>query len=79
MKILYVENHAIFAEQVCREFLSAYDVTVVASLAAARQALAAEKYELLIVDYDLDDGKGETGSLLPCHATYSEDHRSVVP
>ena len=68
MKILYVENHAIFAEQVCREFLSAYDVTVVASLAAARQALAAEKYELLIVDYDLDDGKGDE-LVLSCHVT----------
>lgn len=59
MKILYVENHAIFAEQVCRQFLSDHEVTVVSSLAAARQALAAEIYELLIVDYDLDDGKGD--------------------
>lgn len=59
MKILYVENHAIFAAQVCREFLSAYDVKVVPSIAAAHQALAAESYELLIVDYDLDDGKGD--------------------
>lgn len=59
MKILYVENHAIFAAQVCREFLSAFDVTVVPSIAAAHQALAAESYELLIVDYDLDDGKGD--------------------
>ena len=58
MKILYVENHAIFAQQVCREFLSAHEVKVVSSLAAARQSLAAEKYDLLIVDYDLDDGKG---------------------
>jgi len=59
MKILYVENHAIFAEQVCRQFLSAHEVKVVASLSAARQTLAAETYDLLIVDYDLDDGKGD--------------------
>jgi len=59
MKILPVENHAIFAEQVCRQFLSGHQVHVVPSLAAARQALAEGNYELMIVDYDLDDGKGD--------------------
>lgn len=59
MKILYVENHAIFAEQVCRQFLSVHQVTIVSTLSAARQTLAADDYELLIVDYDLDDGKGD--------------------
>jgi DNA-binding NarL/FixJ family response regulator len=59
MRILYVENHAIFAQQVCRQFLSAHNVIVVSSLATARQALAADSYDLLIVDYDLDDGKGD--------------------
>lgn len=59
MKILYVENHAIFAQQVCCQFLSAHEVDVVSSLLAARQALGAKKYELLIVDFDLDDGKGD--------------------
>ena len=59
MKILYVENHAIFAAQVCRQFLSAHDVHVVPSLAGARRALEIERYELLLVDYDLDDGKGD--------------------
>jgi DNA-binding response OmpR family regulator len=59
MRILYVENHAIFAQQVCQQFLPAHDVIVVSSLATARQALAAERYDLLIVDYDLDDGKGD--------------------
>jgi DNA-binding response OmpR family regulator len=59
MKILYVENHAIFAAQVCKQFLSAHSVRVVPTRAAARDALAADSYELLIVDYDLDDGKGD--------------------
>ncbi len=60
MKILYVENHAVFASQVCRQFLSAHAVRVVSSLAAARDALAADDdYDVLIVDYDLDDGKGD--------------------
>lgn len=59
MKILYVENHAIFAAQVCQRFLSNHAVTLVSNLAAARRALAAEAFELLQVDYDLDDGKGD--------------------
>lgn len=59
MTILYVENHSVFATQVCQHFLSGHAVQVVPSLAAARQALATEKYELLLVDYDLDDGKGD--------------------
>src|SRR5437870_1098824 len=59
MNILYVENHAIFAAQVCQQFLSGHSVRVVSSVAAARDALAADGYDLLIVDYDLDDGKGD--------------------
>ena len=59
MKILYVENHAIFAAQVCRQFLSTHIVQIVSSLADARESLAANTYDVLIVDYDLDDGKGD--------------------
>jgi DNA-binding NarL/FixJ family response regulator len=54
-----VENHAVFAAQVCRQFLSAHRVRVVSSLAGAHDALATDNYDLLIVDYDLDDGKGD--------------------
>jgi DNA-binding response OmpR family regulator len=59
MKILYVENHAVFAEQVCRQFLASHNVRVESNLTAARGALAADSYDLMIVDYDLDDGKGD--------------------
>lgn len=59
MRILYVENHVIFAQQVCQQFLSAHQVKVVSTLALARQALADEQFDLLIADYDLDDGKGD--------------------
>jgi hypothetical protein len=38
MKILYVENHAVFAANVTRQFLSQHTVTVVPSIAAARRA-----------------------------------------
>lgn len=59
MNILYLENHAVFAEQVTRQFLAAYHVTVVPSLSAARNAFAQGNYDLILSDYDLDDGKGE--------------------
>ncbi|EEF59237.1 response regulator [Pedosphaera parvula] len=58
MKILYVENHSIFAQQVINLFLSEHKVTVRPSLAQARQELTEESYDLLLIDYDLDDGKG---------------------
>jgi DNA-binding NarL/FixJ family response regulator len=59
VNILYLENHAVFAEQVVRQFLSAHRVTVVPSLSAGRSALASGSYDLILSDYDLDDGKGE--------------------
>ena len=57
--ILYVENHAVFASNVIHQFLSSHTVTVVPSLCAARQALKTGNLDLLLVDYDLDDGKGD--------------------
>ena len=59
MKILYVENHAVFAENVIILFLFDHTVTVAPSLSAARQALERGSFDLLLVDYDLDDGKGD--------------------
>jgi len=59
MKILFVENHSIFATQVTTHFLPAHQVTVVPSLSQARSSLESKQYDLLLVDYDLDDGKGE--------------------
>ena len=59
VNILYLENHAVFAEQVTRQFLAAHRVTVVPSLSSAHSALASGSYDLVISDFDLDDGKGE--------------------
>src|SRR6476661_3780428 len=59
MKILFVENHAIFAQQVVSCFLSSHHVTIVPSLSAARVRLESENYDIPLVDYDLDDGKGD--------------------
>jgi DNA-binding response OmpR family regulator len=58
MKILFVENHSVFAQQVTTCFLSDFQVTIVPSLSAARAKLQKGGYELVLVDYDLDDGKG---------------------
>lgn len=59
MNILYIENHAVFAETVKQRFLSQHLVTVVPSLAAARSAILRETFDFLLVDYDLEDGKGD--------------------
>jgi DNA-binding response OmpR family regulator len=58
MKILFVENHPVFAKQVISCFLSSHEVTVLPSLAAAKEDLEKNRYDALFVDYDLDDGKG---------------------
>ena len=68
MKILYLENHAVFAEQVTRQFLSTHQVTVVPSISEARNALACGDFNLVLSDYDLDDGKGEE-FVRECRAT----------
>lgn len=57
MNILYVENHAAFAETVKQKFLSQHFVTVVPTLSAAREKIRANVFDVLLVDYDLDDGK----------------------
>ncbi|HEY3445048.1 MAG TPA: response regulator [Myxococcales bacterium] len=59
MKILFVENHADFAKIVAAKFLAGHEVTIVPSLAEARHALGGAPFDAVLVDYDLDDGKGE--------------------
>ena len=41
-----------------KEFLSEHEIVRTPSVSGARALLAEEQFELLIVDYDLDDGKG---------------------
>jgi DNA-binding response OmpR family regulator len=60
LKILFVENHSIFVRQVTNLFLSKHEVTVVPNLSEARSSLIFDHFDLLLVDYDLDDGKGAT-------------------
>src|SRR5262245_9852078 len=59
MRLLWVENHSGFARVAARQFLAGHAVTVVPSLAEARAALAGGSFEVVLIDYDLDDGKGE--------------------
>ena len=54
-----VENHATFAQIVCAQFLAAHEVVVVGSLAAAREAYEVGRFDAFLVDFDLDDGKGD--------------------
>ena len=60
MKILYVEDHAVFAEAVRERFLCGHTVQVVSGVAAAWEALGEAEFDVLLVDYDLEDGKGAT-------------------
>lgn len=55
---MFVENHATFARQVCTTFLGEHDVTVVPTLAKARDLLAGTPWDAVLIDFDLDDGKG---------------------
>jgi CheY-like chemotaxis protein len=86
LRILYVENHAVFAANVINQFLSHHSVTVASSLAEARRALEAGGFDLLLVDYDLDDGKGDalvkelsaSGKAVPAIAVSSHDEGNTA-
>jgi DNA-binding response OmpR family regulator len=58
MRLLWVENHARFADLALKTFLTTHTVTVVPSLAEARLCLTREGFDAVLLDYDLDDGKG---------------------
>jgi DNA-binding response OmpR family regulator len=57
LKILFVENHQVFAQTVIQQFLSGHDVRVATSIEDARRALS-DAFDAILVDYDLPDGKG---------------------
>ncbi|WP_434419230.1 response regulator [Nannocystis pusilla] len=58
MRILFVEDHLEFARTVTVQFLAEHDVTLAASVSEAKVRLAAERYDVLLVDHDLPDGRG---------------------
>jgi two-component system OmpR family response regulator len=57
MNLLWVENHPSFTRY-ARSFLAGYTVTVAPYLAAARAALYRAEFDVVLVDFDLDDGNG---------------------
>lgn len=59
LKILFVENHIRFAAVTVKAFLSSHQVTVVPSIQGAHEFLTAERFDVVLVDYDLEDGKGD--------------------
>ena len=58
MRPLFVENHRVFADTVIQAFFPNDHVTVVASPRAVWD-LALDAFDAALVDYDLDDGKGD--------------------
>lgn len=58
MKILFVENHRVFAGLTSKRLLSSHAVTIVPNLVLAREKLETGHFDIVLVDYDLDDGKG---------------------
>ena len=59
MRILSVENHPEFTSAVTSSFLADHEVVVVPTVAGARAVLRASRFDVVLVDYDLDDGKGD--------------------
>jgi CheY-like chemotaxis protein len=88
LRILFVENHAVFAATAVEQLLCLHEVTIVPSIAAAREALARGPFDVALVDYDLDDGKGDelvrqlgaAGIELPIVATsaHDEGNRAIL-
>lgn len=60
MNILYVENHARFARITIASFLSEHALEVQPSVASALETLQTKVFDAILVDYDLDDGKGDS-------------------
>lgn len=58
LRILMVEDNEAFAQVVSEQFLSVHTVTVVGSVEKAL-GMDAETFDVLLVDYDLPDGKGD--------------------
>ena len=59
LRILFVDNHPEFTTMVVAAFLSAHEVVVVPTIAEARLAIERATFDVALVDYDLDDGKGD--------------------
>jgi len=60
MRILFIENHSVFAKTVTQTFLADHQVKIVPSMQLALEELESNiHYDLTLIDYDLDDCKGD--------------------
>jgi len=57
VRILFVENHRLFAETVIEQFLSGHEVVIATNVAEAKE-MTSKAFDVALVDYDLPDGKG---------------------
>lgn len=58
LRILFVDNHPELTQTVIEVFLREYEVVVVATISAAKERFQGSRFDVLLVDYDLDDGNG---------------------
>lgn len=59
MKILFIENHPHFGKIVTGKFLYNHEVTLIPSIEIAIKMTREAKFDVALVDHDLDDGKGD--------------------
>ncbi|HVF85406.1 MAG TPA: response regulator [Abditibacteriaceae bacterium] len=59
MKILFVENYRRFADITAKTFLPSHLVTIIPRVSVARRALLEGAFDVVLIDYDLDGGKGD--------------------
>jgi CheY-like chemotaxis protein len=58
-RILFLENHEVFAKTVSEAFLAQHVVDIIPSVASALAAARDRPYDVALVDYDLEDEKGD--------------------
>jgi len=58
VRILFVENHEVFASTVIPQFLADHRVDVVPTAMQAHEAIEEGDHDAVLGDFDLDDGKG---------------------
>ena len=59
MKLLLVENNEAFSRAVSREFLTEYEIETATTVEKAISIFNSSVVEIALIDYDLDDGKGD--------------------
>jgi hypothetical protein len=56
-RLRHVENHPEFTATVVESFLAEHEVVIVPTISAAKEQIVGSRFDVALVDYDLDDGK----------------------